>query len=109
MFNETYEAMVTILATEVSQQVLRILSAVLLLGNLRLKDNHDDSTSVDSDSKGTLEKVSKLLGVNSSSFEEFLLTKKSLVGSNEIISNMDYNKAEEAKHGLSRLLYQRLF
>ena len=52
IFNQTYEAMVTILTSEVSQQVLRILSAVLLLGNLRLIDNHDDSTSVDSDSKG---------------------------------------------------------
>ena len=109
MFNETYEAMDTILTNEVSHQVLRILSAVLLLGNLKLVDNHDDSTSVGSSSKGTLEKVSKLLGIDSNKFEEFLLTKKSFVGSNEIVSNMNHNKAEEAKHGLSRLLYQRLF
>jgi len=109
VFNETTEAFDNLLSPKIKDQIFRILSAVLLIGNIKFKDNNDDSTSVDINSKDIVSKITKLLDVDNNSFEEFLLTKKSLVGTNEIVSNMNIVKAEEAKHGLSRLLYQRLF
>lgn len=38
-----------------------------------------------------------------------MLTKKTIVSNNEIVSNMNVEKADESRHGLSRLMYQRLF
>lgn len=79
------------------------------MGNIQFVDNQDDSTSVTKESKTLVTKICKLLEVDEEQFLEFMLTKKSIVGGSELVSNMNILKTEEARNGLSRLIYQRLF
>lgn len=108
-FAETSEAMERILTRENKDNLIRILSAVLLIGNIEFIDNQDDSTSISPSSADIVAKISKLLYINEDNFIKFLTTKMSVASGSEIISNMNLIKTEEARHGLSRMIYHRLF
>jgi len=108
-FAETSEAMERILTRENKDNLIRILSAVLLIGNIEFIDNQDDSTSISPSSADIVSKISKLLCINEDNFIKFLTTKRSVASGSEIISNMNLIKTEEARHGLSRMIYHRLF
>lgn len=109
VFKETLEAMENILSKDHIDQIFKILSAILLLGNIEFKDNEDDSTSISKSSEASISKISKLLDIDESQFSQFLLIKKSVIGNNEMISNLNIKKSEEARHALARLIYHRLF
>jgi len=108
-FAENSEAMERILTRENKDNLIRILSAVLLIGNIEFIDNQDDSTSISPSSADIVSKISKLLCINEDNFIKFLTTKRSVASGSEIISNMNLIKTEEARHGLSRMIYHRLF
>lgn len=46
VFKDTLEGMENIFQKEYINQIFRILSAILLLGNIEFVDNEDDSTSI---------------------------------------------------------------
>jgi hypothetical protein len=109
VFKDTLEGMENIFEKKYINQIFRILSAILLLGNIEFVDNEDDSTSISKSSEDLIKKISSLLEIDGQQLHEYLLTKKTVVNNNEIVSNMNMSKAEEARHALSRLMYQRLF
>ncbi|KAN0033402.1 hypothetical protein ACTA71_002829 [Dictyostelium dimigraforme] len=111
-FKKTCHAMQVAGITIVEQEnVFRILSAILLIGNFEFENkagsNDDSCELVDRD---PLEKVSVLLGCSQpDELLNSMLTRKVVTGKESYISHNTKERAENARDSLSMFLYGMMF
>ena len=91
---ETLTSMKNIFKHEQTDEIFRILSAILHIGNLKFDLNEmDDSGKLNHDSIETATKISDLLKIDKAEFQNFLTFKSSEVGSQTIQTNYQLEEA----------------
>lgn len=87
--------------------VLKVLSAVLLLGNIQFVDKHDHVDQVDVEDGNMIKNVADLLGVSSVSLYSALTRKTTTVGGKATLSACDLQTAISNRDALAKALYCR--
>jgi len=107
-FKKTCHAMqVAGIAVTEQENVFKVLSAILLLGNLVFEDQgNDNSKLVDNE---PLEIAAGLLGCPTNDLLNTFLTRKVVTGKDVFITNNTKERAENARDSLSMFLYGMVF
>jgi len=92
------------------QEILEILTGILLLGNLEFSnENLSDTMSCLIKSLEIMTKICKLFKINEKSLEKTLVWKIREVGKQEILSPLNLNDCEGLRDSLAKNLYEKLF
>eukprot|EP01132_Coremiostelium_polycephalum_P002883 gene2883-3584_t len=107
-FHKTCHAMTTAGVNQQDQEnVFRILSVVMLLGNVTFEDRGDDSSQVGN--QDALNKASELLGCSADELGKTFLTRKVVTGKESFITTNTKERAENARDSLTMFLYGMMF
>ncbi|EGG24237.1 myosin-5b [Cavenderia fasciculata] len=111
MFQRTCHAMgVAGINTQDQENIFKILSVVLLLGNIVFMEEANDGSSIDEGaSGGALEKIATLLGTSAVELSKTFLTRKVVSGKEVFTTANTKERAENARDSLSMLLYGLMF
>ncbi|KAK3241344.1 hypothetical protein CYMTET_48878 [Cymbomonas tetramitiformis] len=124
VWKETFESLEIIgLTPEQIQQVMMVMSAILLLGNVEFREKSDGYAELCEGAKELLSKIAGLLSVDSEYLEESLMLHSLQAGgkgvrrkSLENVSQAEALKvantlpqAEESRNSLAKALYQKYF
>jgi myosin heavy subunit len=109
MFKATREAM-TVLAfnPEEQMQLLRTVAAVCHFGNIEVKQRPREEQAEMPDTKAA-EKLSHLLGINSSDFVKYLLKPRIRIRNEYVQKGRDVAQVNYSVGALSKALYERMF
>ncbi|KAI2663271.1 Myosin-9 [Labeo rohita] len=109
LFAETIDAFRIMGIPEEEQTgLLKVVSAVLQLGNMRFKkERNSDQASMPDDTAA--QKVSHLLGMNVTDFARAILTPRIKVGRDYVQKAQSQEQAEFAVEALAKATYERLF
>ncbi|XP_055014441.1 ubinuclein-2-like [Boleophthalmus pectinirostris] len=109
MFTETMEAFQIMgIPEEESIGLLRVVSAVLQLGNMTFKkERHSDQASMPDDTAA--QKVCHLLGINVTDFTRAILSPRIKVGRDYVQKAQTQEQAEFAVEALAKASYERMF
>eukprot|EP01133_Synstelium_polycarpum_P013441 gene13441-15840_t len=107
-FQKTCHAMsVAGITTQEQEFVFKIISVVLLLGNVAFEDAPNDSSTIcDGDA---LENACSLLGCTRDEMAKTFLTRKVVTGKEHFITANTRDRAENARDSLAMLLYGLMF
>ena len=126
-FQRTKKAMdIMGFSAEEQSRVMKVVAAVLHLGNLRfaLRDtigsteggDHDggnafspDAAQVSADSVATAERVASLLGVDAQAFQRSLTERSIQAGAEQILVRLSPAQADGARDALAKAIYGNLF
>lgn len=92
------------------EDILRLLAAILHLGNLKFKSGtsaHSESSELADSNQG--ERISRLLGVNKFDLGEALTKKIILAQGDQITSTFSKQQASDSRHAFVKGLYGQLF
>ncbi|XP_061585101.1 myosin-9a [Cololabis saira] len=109
MFTETMEAFrIMSIPEEESVGLLKVVSAVLQLGNMTFKkERHTDQASMPDDTAA--QKVCHLLGINVTDFSRAILSPRIKVGRDYVQKAQTQEQAEFAVEALAKASYERMF
>lgn len=107
-FKVTRDAMAIAGFTEDHQwNIFRVLAAILHLGNLQFTEDSDGHAHIKE--AGALERVAKLLGVESAALEQDLIRRKIVAAHETVDAFNNLIQATASRDALSKLLYSSLF
>uniref|UniRef100_A0A3B3RW47 Myosin-9 n=1 Tax=Paramormyrops kingsleyae TaxID=1676925 RepID=A0A3B3RW47_9TELE len=109
LYTETMESM-KIMSIPEDEQIgmLRVVSAVLQLGNISFKkERHSDQASMPDDTAA--QKVCHLMGMNVTDFTRSILSPRIKVGRDYVQKAQTQEQAEFAVEALAKATYERLF
>ncbi|XP_004065556.1 myosin-9 isoform X2 [Oryzias latipes] len=109
LFNETMEAFnIMSIPEEESTGLLKVVSAVLQLGNMSFKkERNSDQASMPDDTAA--QKVCHLLGINVTDFTRAILSPRIKVGRDYVQKAQTQEQAEFAVEALAKASYERMF
>ncbi|XP_007574063.1 myosin-9-like isoform X1 [Poecilia formosa] len=109
MFVETMEAFnIMSIPEEEINGLLKVISAVLQLGNMMFKkERHSDQASMPDDTAA--QKVCHLLGINVTDFTRAILSPRIKVGRDYVQKAQTQEQAEFAVEALAKASYERMF
>ncbi|KAG7266121.1 hypothetical protein CRUP_028123 [Coryphaenoides rupestris] len=109
LFNETMEAFEIMSVPEEERTgLLKVISAVLQLGNMSFKkERHSDQASMPDDTAA--QKVCHLLGMNVTDFTRAILSPRIKVGRDYVQKAQTQEQAEFAVEALAKASYERMF
>ncbi|XP_072319392.1 myosin-9-like isoform X2 [Eucyclogobius newberryi] len=109
LFTETMEAFQIMgIPEEESTGLLRVISAVLQLGNMTFKkERHSDQASMPDDTAA--QKVCHLLSINVTDFTRAILSPRIKVGRDYVQKAQTQEQAEFAVEALAKASYERMF
>ncbi|KAM6940573.1 myosin-10-like [Xenentodon cancila] len=109
MFAETMDAFnIMSIPEEESVGLLKVVSAVLQLGNMTFKkERHTDQASMPDDTAA--QKVCHLLGINVTDFSRAILSPRIKVGRDYVQKAQTQEQAEFAVEALAKASYERMF
>ncbi|OQR66176.1 unconventional myosin-IXb-like [Tropilaelaps mercedesae] len=87
--------------------VLKVLAAVLLLGNIQFVDKHDHVKQVDVQDGNMIKSVADLLGISSMALYSSLTRQTMMVGGKATLSACDLPTAVSNRNALAKALYCR--
>lgn len=111
-FREVVAALDTLqFSSDMQQQMMRILTAVLLMGNVSFKiGSTEGSSEVEDHSVEVVSKVNALLGLDLASFEFALTMKRVQMGRGSVVSiKLTPDQALDSKDTLAKALYSNMF
>lgn len=107
---QTYDAMsVMNIPADEQSSVLRIVSAVLQLGNCVFKQERTNAEQAAMPDSAAAQKACHLLGVQVTPFVQALLRPKLKVGRDTVTKSQTKEQAEFALEAIAKALYERLF
>jgi myosin heavy subunit len=107
-FDETIKSMKAIdMADSEIQNVMRIVAAVLHMGNVNFTKS--DKSAVDSASSSVLQKAGELLGINGSALGRALVTRVRVVADQVITSDNDQEQSVALRDAVAKSVYSKLF
>ncbi|GAM17155.1 hypothetical protein SAMD00019534_003300 [Acytostelium subglobosum LB1] len=107
-FLKTCHAMsVAGISMQEQENVFKIISIVLHLGNIEFVDQGDDSSSIGQDEP--LEKAATLIGCPKEELAKTFLTRKVVTGKESFVATNTKERAENARDSLAMLLYGLMF
>ncbi|KAJ3615221.1 hypothetical protein NHX12_018789 [Muraenolepis orangiensis] len=109
LFTETMEAFeIMSIPEEERTGLLKVISAVLQLGNISFKkERHSDQASMPDDTAA--QKVCHLLGINVTDFTRAILSPRIKVGRDYVQKAQTQKQAEFAVEALAKASYERMF
>jgi myosin heavy subunit len=107
-YAETVKSMKAIdMADAEIQNVMRIVAAVLHLGNVQFTKS--DKSQVEQASQAGLQKASELLGVNAAGLARALVTRVRVVEGKIITSDQDQQQSVDLRDAVAKSIYSKLF
>eukprot|EP00727_Mastigamoeba_balamuthi_P005451 m51a1_g1525 putative myosin ii heavy chain (1641) ;mRNA; f:470676-476608 len=108
MFDETLAALALFGVTREQQDdVLRVVAAVLWMGNIRFVDDDNDEAQINTPE--ALEVTSRLLGVKPEVLRKGLLKRSISAGGQTVVTSQRAAMASASRDALARALYDKLF
>ncbi|KAG2221465.1 hypothetical protein INT45_005006 [Circinella minor] len=91
---------------ETQQQILRLLAALLHLGNIEIGGRSDAMLSENDSSLGM---ATQLLGINTNEFKKWIVRKQISTRSEKIMTNLSPQQAHVVRDSMAKYIYSNLF
>jgi myosin protein heavy chain len=110
VFEETVRAMQTVgFSAADLDSIWRLLSAILLLGNIRFRNEGDYAQFEGEESQQSVDLICNLLGMDAERFSDSLLRPTLQAGDQTVTTLVSAAKATSAANALAKGVYERLF
>lgn len=107
-FEKTLYAMQVIgLKPEEIKAIFRVLSAILLFGNIKFSEEHTDQAIITNDA--TIQKICKLIGLNVNEITKAILKPRLKVGREFVNKSQNKAQAEFGVEAIAKAFYEKLF
>lgn len=94
------------ISADTQQQIFRLLSALLHLGNIEIGGRNDAMLADDDPS---LQLATQLLGINNNEFKKWIVRKQIITRSEKIMTNLSPTQAQVVKDSMAKFIYTNLF